>query len=105
MISVTVTDREGAAREIEADDGYVLMEAIRDAGFDDLIAQCGGCCSCATCHVYIDESWTKVVGPPNEMEEELLDTSEHRQANSRLSCQIDIQSELDGLCVTIAPED
>ena len=105
MVSVTVIGYDGAERDIEAEDGFTLMEAIRDAGFDELIAQCGGCCSCATCHVYIDPSWTNKVGPPEDMEEEMLDVSEHRQENSRLSCQINVNAELEGLRVTIAPED
>ncbi len=105
MVTVTVTDREGGSKDIEAKDGYTLMEAITEAGFDELIAQCGGCCSCATCHVHVDSSWMEKVGPPGEMEDELLDSSEHRQENSRLSCQIDVNPDLDGLRVTIAPED
>lgn len=105
MINVTVIDRTGVERAVEAEFGYTLMEAIRDAGFDDLIGQCGGCCSCATCHVLIDETWAQKVGRPDDMEAELLDTSPHRQDNSRLGCQITLINEFDGLRVTMAPED
>ncbi|MDO9490591.1 MAG: 2Fe-2S iron-sulfur cluster-binding protein, partial [Sphingomonadaceae bacterium] len=85
--------------------GLSVMENVRDAGLDELIALCGGCCSCATCHVYVDPAWGPIVGGPNADEDDLLESSEHRAAHSRLSCQIEMTSELDGLRVTIAPED
>ncbi len=81
------------------------MEAIRDAGFDELLALCGGCCSCATCHVHIDGTWSDVVGVATGDEDDLLDSSDHRLPTSRLSCQLRVDDTLDGLRVTIAPED
>ena len=81
------------------------MEVIRDAGFDELLALCGGCCSCATCHVFVDEAWADKLPPVGEDENDLLDSSSHRNATSRLSCQISMGADLDGLRVTIAPED
>lgn len=81
------------------------MEIIRDAGIDELLALCGGCCSCATCHVFVDDAWTDELPPPSEDESDLLDSSDHRSDASRLSCQIPFTAALDGLRVTIAPED
>ncbi len=81
------------------------MEVIRDAGFDELLALCGGCCSCATCHVHIAPDYMDKLSAMSEDENDLLDSSEHRDDNSRLSCQIPITGELEGLKVTIAQED
>jgi 2Fe-2S ferredoxin len=100
-----VVDRSGTERTVAATSGLSVMENIRDNGFDELLALCGGCCSCATCHVHVDDAWTKAVGSPNADEDDLLESSDHKQANSRLSCQIEMTDALDGLRVTIAPED
>jgi len=81
------------------------MQSLRDAGFSELVAMCGGCCSCATCHVHIDPDWMGAVGLPGADENDLLDGSNHRQANSRLSCQIEFNNSLDGLRLAIAPEE
>ena len=81
------------------------MENIRDNGFDELLALCGGSCSCATCHVHVAPEWFARTGGPNPDEDSLLDSSDHRAATSRLSCQIRYTPELDGLTVQIAPED
>lgn len=105
MPKITVTDRSGAAREIEAAAGLSVMENIRDAGIEDLLALCGGCCSCATCHVIVDDAWIAATGEAGDDENDVLDGSDHRTAASRLSCQIEMTDRLDGLCVTIAPED
>ena len=105
MPKLIVTTRSGETREVEAASGLTVMEAIRDNGFDELLALCGGSCSCATCHVYVDEDWAAKVGGPHEDEADLLDSSDHREATSRLSCQIEFSDELDGLKVIIAPED
>lgn len=105
MPKLTVVTRSGQESTIEAQSGLSVMEAIRDAGFDELLALCGGCCSCATCHVIVDDAWTDTVGGPNGDEDDLLDSSDHRTAASRLSCQIEMSAALDGLRVTIAPED
>jgi 2Fe-2S ferredoxin len=105
MPSITIITRDGAERSVEARAGWSVMENIRDNGFDELLALCGGCCSCATCHVHVDPDWIDRVGPRGEDEEDLLDTSDHKIAHSRLSCQILFTPELDGLKVQIAPED
>lgn len=102
MPKLIVTNREGETSEIEVEDGLTVMEAIRDNGFDELLALCGGCCSCATCHCYIESD---ALPEMSEDEDDLLESSDHRKDNSRLSCQIPFTAELDGLKVTIAPED
>lgn len=104
MPNIHVTLRSGEEREIYADNGQTLMEAIRDSGVDELLALCGGCCSCATCHVIVEEAWSASVGLPGEDESDLLDSSEHRAPGSRLSCQITLCDQMDGLKVRIAPE-
>ncbi|MCW2393960.1 MULTISPECIES: 2Fe-2S iron-sulfur cluster-binding protein [unclassified Sphingobium] len=105
MPQLTVVTRDGARHEIEAQNGHTVMEVIRDNGIDELLAICGGCCSCATCHVYVDEAYADKLPPLKGDEDDLLDSSEHRNASSRLSCQIPVSSELEGMVVTIAPED
>lgn len=104
-VKVVVADRAGQKKTIEAEPGTTLMEAIRDAGIDELLAMCGGCCSCATCHVYVDPEYSEGLPEMSEDENDLLDSSDHRIQASRLSCQINLTSELDGLKVRIAPED
>ena len=105
MTSITIIDRSGGERSISAQDGISLMEAIRDNGFDELLALCGGCMSCATCHVFVDEAYLDRMPAVSEDENDLLDSSDARQPNSRLSCQIPIGPDLEGLRATIAPED
>ena len=105
MPSLTIIDREGKETIVEGRVGWSVMENIRDNGFDELLALCGGCCSCATCHVHVDPEWSAKVGGPTADEDDLLDTSDHRVESSRLSCQILFAPELDGLRVRIAPED
>ena len=85
--------------------GQTVMEAIRDNGFDELLALCGGCCSCATCHVHVDPAFADKLPAMSEDEDDLLESSDHRNETSRLSCQIEFTSDLDGLKVQIAPED
>ena len=105
MPKLTIVSRTGEASTIEAQAGISVMENIRDGGFDELLALCGGCCSCATCHVHVDEGWSGAVGAPGPDEDDLLGSSDHRIDRSRLSCQIKMTDALDGLRVTIAPED
>jgi 2Fe-2S ferredoxin len=105
MPKLIVVNRAGEESTIEADTGLSVMEAIRDNGFDELLALCGGCCSCATCHVHVDAEWADKLPPVSADEDDLLDSSDHRNATSRLSCQIQMTAALDGLKVAIAPED
>lgn len=105
MPELLVTDRSGNERRIKATVGLSIMETVRDAGFDELIALCGGCCSCATCHIYVASRLEAELPPMTSDEDELLESSSHRTAESRLSCQLPYTEAMDGLSVTIAPED
>ena len=105
MPSLTVVDREGTAHTLEADAGLTLMEVIRDNGFDELLALCGGCCSCATCHIHVDPAFAGKLPAMSDDENDLLDSSEDHNETSRLSCQIPFDDALDGIKVTIARED
>lgn len=105
MPSLIVTTRNGDTREVSGNAGMSVMQVIRDHGFDDLLALCGGCCSCATCHVFVDADQMAMLPPMSADEDDLLDSSDARTAASRLSCQLPFGDELDGLRVTIAPED
>jgi ferredoxin, 2Fe-2S len=105
MPEIFVITREGATASLNVKAGITLMEALRDGGYDELLALCGGCCSCATCHVYIDPAFADKLPKLSEDENELLDSSSHRNDTSRLSCQIKITDALDGLRTTVAPED
>lgn len=103
MATLTVTGRDGREQTVEGEVGRSVMEIIRDAGFDEVLALCGGNCSCATCHVFVESGPQPL--PIGDDENDLLDSSSHRAANSRLSCQIQFDNTLDGLAVRIAPED
>ena len=105
MPRLTIVNRAGEAHEVEGRSGWSVMENIREHGFDVLLALCGGCLSCATCHVHVDPDDFARLKPMGRDEDDLLDTSDHRVATSRLSCQILFSAELDGLTVQIAPED
>jgi len=105
MTKLTITDTEGETRKVEGEIGLTVMEIIRDNDFNDLAAICGGCCSCCTCHVYVDEDWLDKLPPMEDDERDLLEDNENFQPNSRLSCQIEYDDTLDGLNVTIAPEE
>jgi 2Fe-2S ferredoxin len=105
MPKLIVVTREGEEREIDGSAGLSVMEVIRDAGIDEVLALCGGCCSCATCHVHVDPAFADRLPPMSEDENDLLDSSATRDANSRLSCQIPFEDALDGLTVTVAEED
>lgn len=105
MPKLTIVNRAGEESTIDVGDGLTVMEAIRDNGFDELLALCGGCCSCATCHVHVDPAFAAKVPEMSEDEDDLLESSDHRDETSRLSCQIALTADLDGLKVTIAQED
>ena len=105
MPKLVVVTQAGVEREIEAALGGSLMDAIRDNGFDEMLALCGGCCSCATCHVHVDSAFVDKLPAMSADENDLLDSSDSRDAFSRLSCQVPITAALEGLRVTIAKED
>ena len=105
MPTLTVTTREGEEREIPGATGLSVMENIRDAGIDELLALCGGCCSCATCHVHVDPDFADLLPAMSADEDDLLDSTSDRDATSRLSCQIPFTAAMDGMRVRIAAED
>jgi len=105
MPKLIVVTREGEEREIDGDAGLSVMEVIRDGGIDEVLALCGGCCSCATCHVHVDPAFADQLPAMSPDEDDLLDSSDERNATSRLSCQLPFTDALDGLKVTIAGED
>ena len=102
-MKIKVTDRDGNKHELEGDSNSTLMEILRDAGLD-IEAACGGCCACATCHVYINDQWLEKISPKDDDEESMLDQAFDVKKNSRLSCQINLSDELDGLVLELAPE-
>jgi 2Fe-2S ferredoxin len=101
MVQIIVEGDDGEKTPYEAIEGWTLMEILRDYGLP-VKAECGGACSCATCQVYIDEAWLDKLPPMRDDEEEMLDTAPDVQDNSRLSCQIVISEDLDGLTLKIA---
>lgn len=105
MIRILVKTRDGTKREIFGNPSASLMETIRDNGFDELLALCGGCCSCATCHVIVDADYIDRLPPMSMDEDDLLDSSDRRVKGSRLSCQISLSEQLQGLAIQIAAED
>jgi len=101
MAKITFVLADGRRREVEAKVGATVMETAIEHGIEGIEAECGGACSCATCHVYVDEEWTETTGAPSEMEEDMLDFAFDARATSRLSCQIAVTEELDGLVVHV----
>ncbi len=105
MPEIVVTNRNGDQSTVAFTPGLTLMQTLCEAGFSELLALCGGVCSCATCHVYVDPDSPVALPPPGEDEDLLLDGSSHRSERSRLSCQIRLTADHDRLRVTLAPEE
>ncbi|MEO5598235.1 MAG: 2Fe-2S iron-sulfur cluster-binding protein [Novosphingobium sp.] len=105
MPRLVIVNRSGEEETVTVSAGISVMEAIRDFGYDELLAPCGGCCSCATCHVYVDQVFSDRMPAMTADENDLLDSSEHRTDNSRLSCQLTVKDGFDGVRIVIAPED
>ncbi len=105
MPMLTVVNRAGEERTVDAEIGLSVMEVLKINGFDELLALCGGCCSCATCHVHVDPAYLDRLPPISADEDDLLDVAEDRNATSRLSCQLPVTAGLDGMRVTIAAEE
>ena len=99
MIHITYKDSQGKPRTVEAQEGSTVMETALRNSIPGIEAECGGACACATCHVYVDEAWREKTGPPSPMEEDMLDFGYDVRENSRLSCQIKVTAQLDGLVV------
>jgi 2Fe-2S ferredoxin len=101
MASITYIQPGGQTQTVDAELGSTVMEAAIRSGIPGIEAECGGACSCATCHVYVDEAWAAAVGGPSPMEEDMLDFAFDVRPTSRLSCQIKVTAALDGLVVHV----
>ena len=99
MVKITYIDEKGTTRSVDAEEGSTVMENAVRNGIPGIEAECGGACACATCHVYVAEEWREATGEPQPMEEDMLDFAFDVRPNSRLSCQIRVTPELDGLVV------
>jgi 2Fe-2S ferredoxin len=99
MPKITFVDHEGQSRTVEGEVGATVMETAIKNDIPGIVAECGGACACATCHVYVDEAWSDAAGEPAPMEEDMLDFAFDVRPNSRLSCQIRVTEALDGLIV------
>jgi ferredoxin, 2Fe-2S len=99
MAKITFIDSKGTARTVEGEVASTVMETAIKNNVPEIEAECGGACACSTCHVYIEEDWREKVGEPSPMEEDMLDFAFEVKPNSRLSCQIKVSEELDGLTV------
>lgn len=105
MPKLIVVTRDGTEHAVEGEAGLSVKDVIKDAGFDELLALCGGSCSCATCHVHVDTAFADLMPRMSLDEDDLLDSTSDRDERSRLSCQIPFSDALDGLRVEIAAED
>lgn len=101
MAKITYIEPSGETRIVEVAPGRSVMQGAKANDIDGIAADCGGGCSCGTCHVHVDPAWTATVGPPTALEESTLEFAEDVQPNSRLSCQIKVTDELDGLVVRV----
>ena len=101
MPKITYIDESGTKREVEVPTGWSVMEGAVKNLVPGIDADCGGACACATCHVYVDKEWLEKLAPKSEMEETMLDFAQDVQSGSRLSCQIKVTPELDGLVVRV----
>ena len=101
MVKINFIDHAGTTRTVDVDAGATVMEAAIRNAVPGIEAECGGACACATCHVYVDDAWSATVGPPEAMEEDMLDFAYEVRPTSRLSCQIKMSDALDGLVVHV----
>src|SRR5690554_4757326 len=104
MPTINFILHDGQKVAVEAYEGSSVMHGAMDAMVEGIVAECGGACSCATCQIYVDEAWMEKVGPAWEVEQEMLSVAPNVQANSRLSCQVEVTDELDGLVVHVPAE-
>ena len=105
MPKLIVETRDGQRQAIDAKVGLSIMEALRESGIDEVLALCGGCCSCATCHVHIDPAFVDLLPEMGPDEDSLLESANDRDADSRLSCQLPVTEALDGMRIRVAHED
>jgi len=105
MPKITFIEPDETTKSVNADTGFTLMEIAMRNGIQGIVAECGGQCSCATCHVFVEGDFFEKVGAPEGDEEDMLDFSDNRRPNSRLGCQVEITEDLDGMTVRVAGED
>jgi len=101
MTKIIFIGRDGTRYDLDAENGATVMETAIKSGVPGIEAECGGACACATCHVYVDDAWAEKSGAPEPMEEDMLDFAYDVRPTSRLSCQIRVSDDLDGLTVTV----
>ena len=101
MVKITFIQPDGTQQVVQAEVGLTIMECAKKANIAGIEAECGGACACATCHVYVDDGWRPKAGKPAEMEEDMLDFAFEVKESSRLSCQIKVTPELDGLVLRV----
>lgn len=101
MTKLVFVKPDGTEMTVEATNGSTVMQTALDNGIEEIVADCGGSCSCATCHCYIDDAWQSKLNPPDEIETDMLDCVLDRKAGSRLSCQIEVSDDLDGLQIAL----
>jgi 2Fe-2S ferredoxin len=102
MPKVVYITNDGERHEVEVENGYSVMEGAINNNIDGIVAECGGACACATCHSYIDDAWLSKMPEIDDMEDSMLDAAYERKDNSRLTCQIEMSDDLDGLIVHVA---
>ncbi len=102
MPKITFVTPDGERHEVDVENGYSVMEAAINSNIEGIVAECGGACACATCHGYIDEAWTAKMPEMDDMEDSMLDAAYERRDNSRLTCQLEMNEEWDGLIVHVA---
>lgn len=102
MPKITFVTPDGERHEVDVENGYSVMEAAINNNIEGIVAECGGACACATCHGYIDEAWTAKMPEMDDMEDSMLDAAYERRDNSRLTCQLEMSDEWDGIVVHVA---
>ena len=101
MGQVTYIESNGEQHQVNLENGQSIMQGALDNLIEGILGECGGCCSCATCHCYVDDAWLEKVGAPDDMEKDMLDSVVDPKSSSRLSCQIQMSDDLDGLVVRL----
>lgn len=101
MSSITIIEHDGTEHKLPVEEGVSLMELATNNGVPGIDADCGGACACGTCHVIVDGAWSEKVGAPTVEENQMLDLTPERATTSRLSCQVQVTAELDGLVVRL----
>jgi len=105
MPTITFITPDGTRHEVVVENGFSVMEGAINNDIDGIVAECGGACACATCHSYVDDAWMNKMPPMDDMEDSMLDAAYERKDNSRLTCQIEVNDDLDGLIIHVADND